>query len=175
MKTQTVSAQVVAEWLGISVRRARELSAAGIIVKAGRGYDLKSTIARYVAHLREEAAGRSGVAAAAVALKTANAKLAELRLQKEAGKVLDYEVAKQVISRFIIGLRNRFLQLPGKIAFEVPTLTATDKDRIDQLCRDEMDDASLGHGHGFNLDLDVPLDFVMRQMGDAGDGHADKS
>jgi len=151
MKTQIVTSQVLADWCGISVRRVRELSSAGVMVKAGPGkFDLKKSITKYMGHLREQAAGRSEIAAAAIELKQANAQLARLKFRKAEGTVIEAEIAFQIWSRIMIGDRNRYLALPGKIFFEVPYITPHDRRRIEQIVRDDLEDAALQHGYDFS-------------------------
>ena len=43
------TSRVIADWLGISERRVRQLRDEGVIAEAGPGlYDLKSTISKYI-------------------------------------------------------------------------------------------------------------------------------
>lgn len=56
-----VSAREAADWIGASERLVRDLADRGIAVREARGrYDIKATIANYVAHLRQVSAGRGG-------------------------------------------------------------------------------------------------------------------
>jgi phage terminase Nu1 subunit (DNA packaging protein) len=146
---QIVNAQVLSEWCGVSTRRIGQLTASGVLEKIGRGYDLRASIMRYMSKLREEAAGRSDIAAAQIKLKQANARLADLRYRKEAEELIEVDLVKRTEGPIMRGLMQRFLSLPGKFAFEFPILTRHDQARMEQICRDEFTDASRGFGFDF--------------------------
>jgi len=57
----TVSAPVLARWLGVSGKAIYELAKAGVVVRAGGGlYHLEESVTRYCEHLRQRAAQRDG-------------------------------------------------------------------------------------------------------------------
>jgi phage terminase Nu1 subunit (DNA packaging protein) len=154
---QFVGAVVVAEWLNLSPRRVRELAAAGVIVKQKRDqYDLKASVRAYATHVREQAAGRVGIdptndiVAANLRLKEANARLADLRYQKESGTLIEVASVHQLWDPIMRGIVQRSLAYPGKFAFEIPTITATDRSRMEQIIRDDLEDMRLGHGFDFS-------------------------
>lgn len=88
--------------------------------------------------------------------QAAMARLAEIEVQRAEGKLIEVEVVLRLWARIMLGIRQFVLGLPNTIAFEAPALSAADKARLEQICRDGLEDAALGHG--FNLDLAVPCD-----------------
>jgi terminase small subunit / prophage DNA-packing protein len=141
-------------WLfDCSARQIQKLAARGIVVRVTSGrFEEKTSTRNYVRHLREQAAGRAGqdattdAVAASVELKQVNAQLLRLRLQKEAGEMVTVDEIREVWARIMRGLRQFVLALPGKIAFEVPTLNGQDRAVIERICRDGLQDASLERG-----------------------------
>jgi phage terminase Nu1 subunit (DNA packaging protein) len=151
-----VGASVVADWLGLSVRRVRELAAAGVVAKAGRNkFDLKAAVRSYAEHMREQAAGRAGIdvatdiASANVRLKEANIRLANLRFKKESGTLVEKDLVLQTWCPIMRGVVQRSLAYPAKFMFEIPTITVTDRSRMEQIIRDDLEDMRLGHGFDF--------------------------
>jgi phage terminase Nu1 subunit (DNA packaging protein) len=150
-----VSAEDLAWLYACSTRHIEQLAERSIAVRLKRGrYDDKQTTRNYVRHLREQAASRAGQepgvdgVAASVALKTVNTELAQLRLRREMGEVLAISDIRDTWSAIVRALRQFVLALPGKIAFEVPTLNSADRKAIDRICRDGLQDASLARGFG---------------------------
>jgi phage terminase Nu1 subunit (DNA packaging protein) len=78
--------------------------------------------------------------------QAAMAQLAELDLAKAGGKLIEVDQVRELWARIVIATRNMFLGLPGKIAFEVPMLTAQDRATIARICRDDLEDAAMGRG-----------------------------
>jgi hypothetical protein len=76
----------------------------------------------------------------------ARAELSELRLERERGEWLSHDDVRQTWSQIMISFRQMCLSWPGKIAFEIPTLTATDRAMIERIIRDDLTDVSMGRG-----------------------------
>jgi terminase small subunit / prophage DNA-packing protein len=140
-------------WLtGLSDRALRGHANRGLAVRAGRGkYRLGESVRRLYHHASEAAAGRSGSA-----LADARAKLATLQSEGQAlrnaslrGETIPKADVLDTWTSLLRGVRQFVTALPGKIAFEVPTLTPADRSTIERICRDDLDDAALGRG--FNL------------------------
>jgi len=71
-----LTADRLAELLGVSTKTVRDLAARGIAVRAGRGqYEMRS-IPRYCEHLRRLATGKAGGEAVAASAAAARARLA---------------------------------------------------------------------------------------------------
>jgi phage terminase Nu1 subunit (DNA packaging protein) len=164
---QIVDTQTLASWCGVSTRHIGQLAAEGILEKVGRGrFDLKQSIARYMGHLREQAAGRSDIASAAIQLKRANAKLAQLRYDKEAGKLIEVALLRQTWDPLVRGFMRFVMSIPGTAAFEIPVLTATDRGILERICRAGLEDCRLGHGFDFS---GPELDEAIRQRDEGKD------
>ena len=150
-------------WLfDCTARTIQKLAQRGVVVRGGAlgQFDEKTSVRNYIRHLREQAAGRVGQdpaadgVAANVKWKEASTELVRLRLQKEAGQVVGIEEVREIWGRIMRGLRQFVLALPGKIAFEMPTMTAHDRAVIERICRDGLDDASLDRGFDINDSAD---------------------
>jgi len=130
-------------------RTIQKLASRGIVVRVANGvFEEKTSMRNYVRHLREQAAGRVGQdpaadgVAANVEWKQASTELVRLKLAKEAGQVVAIEEVREIWGRIVRGVRQFVLALPGKIAFEVPTLNSQDRLVIERICRDGLEDAS---------------------------------
>jgi phage terminase Nu1 subunit (DNA packaging protein) len=146
-------------WLfDCSARTIQKLAKRGVIVRVASGqfFDQQVSVRNYVRHLREQAAGRVGqdpaadAVGASVKWKEANTELVRLRLQREAGELVGVDDVRETWGRIMRGVRQFVLALPGKVAFEVPTLSTFDRGVIERICRDELEDAALGRGFDMN-------------------------
>jgi phage terminase Nu1 subunit (DNA packaging protein) len=75
----TIRATELAQMLGLSPRRLRELAAAGVIVRCANGRYPTTAIATYCKYLREQAAGRASNGADTLNLATERALLVRAR------------------------------------------------------------------------------------------------
>jgi phage terminase Nu1 subunit (DNA packaging protein) len=96
MPDDTVPAEVLARWLGVSERLVRELARKGIVVKAGRNaFKLEESVRSVVEDQRRTIAGKGGASIAAQAAKersrlaAAMADKAELQNAATRGALLD--------------------------------------------------------------------------------------
>jgi phage terminase Nu1 subunit (DNA packaging protein) len=76
----------------------------------------------------------------------ARAELSELRLARERGEWLSHDDVRQTWSQIMLAVRQMCLSWPGKITFEIPTLTPTDRATIERIVRDDLTDVSMGRG-----------------------------
>jgi phage terminase Nu1 subunit (DNA packaging protein) len=139
-----------------SERQVIELARDGIAVRLGRGrYDGPVSTTNYIRHLRGQAAGHVGkdsrfdAVKASVLQKQANTRLLEIKMRRIAGRLIEADVAKQTWVQIIRGIRQAVLALPNKIAFAVPTLTHADRDIIEQIVRDDLQDLAMERGFDF--------------------------
>src|ERR1700712_838856 len=73
-----VPAKVLADWIGVHERTIRELADRGPVLRVKRGvYDLKTSVQRYLAHVRDIAANRTGDEATNLDLTEQRARLAK--------------------------------------------------------------------------------------------------
>jgi hypothetical protein len=78
--------------------------------------------------------------------QAAMAALAELELALRSGKLLEHDEGFALWGSLTIGFRNMYLGTPRQIAFEIPTLTPTDRSIIERICRQNLEDASMQRG-----------------------------
>jgi phage terminase Nu1 subunit (DNA packaging protein) len=146
----TCTATELAWLLGCTDRAIRGYAARGLAVRAGkRGrYALGESTRRIHRHVAEAAAGRSGTGLADARTKLALSQTAaqELRNASLRGEMIPKIDAIDTWRVLLRGVRQFVMALPGKIAFEVPTLTAADRSTVERICRDDLADAALGRG-----------------------------
>jgi phage terminase Nu1 subunit (DNA packaging protein) len=124
----TVDAAAVSAWIGASERTVRDLAGRGIIVRVGLGrYSLRASVAGYIAHLREIAAGRgSATGPGALDLVSERARLAaaqadyqEMRNDQLEGSVVPVEEVARQIGEDYSRVRTRLLAIPSETAARV--------------------------------------------------------
>lgn len=145
----TIDAAQLSWLLGLSDRALRGYARKGLAVRAGRGkYRLGETVRRLYQHASEAAAGRAGTGLAEARSKLALAQMAgqELRNAALRGEVVAKSDVLDTWRTILRGVRGFVLALPGKIMFELPTLTPADRATIERICRDDLEDASLARG-----------------------------
>jgi phage terminase Nu1 subunit (DNA packaging protein) len=159
---RVLSATKMSQLFDCTARQLELLAKKGVVVRVAPGeYDSDASTTNYIRQLREQAAGRVGQDPAVdgvqanVEWKQASTELIRLRIRKEAGELLPVEDVREVWGRVVRGIRQFVMSLPGKIAFEVPTLTVHDRGVIERICRDELEDASLGRGFAISTSPDM--------------------
>lgn len=148
-----VSADVLADWFGISATRVRDLVRDGTIPKAGHGkYDLRACLTAYLAHLRHHAAraGRPPADSSPEArtakerLTEAQARLAEAKADQAAGKLLDAAEVERTWTGIVRDVRAGLLAVPSRVGASLPHLTAHDVAMLDRELRAAMEALSDG-------------------------------
>jgi phage terminase Nu1 subunit (DNA packaging protein) len=143
-----VSGRQLAGLWGCSDRMVRQLAERGIAVRCGQGkYDLEQSNRNYVDSLRKAAAGRRETEELTPQqrLKTAQAELAEIELQKARGQLLDRDETMADVHRHVLAFRQTLLgSVPTQIVFDVQMLSPHDRDRIKEICRNALWDLVLG-------------------------------
>jgi terminase small subunit / prophage DNA-packing protein len=93
----SVSAEVLAKWCGLSSTNVASYARRGVMVRAGRGtFDLEQSIRGYCQHLREQASGRKQGDTPSVErarLAKAQADNVELRNAIKRGELVDAEAS----------------------------------------------------------------------------------
>ena len=149
--TGTVPGSTLAGLFDLDERTIRKLAADGIIVKGGaRGqYQLGASIKAYVAHLREQAAGRLG-RDEAIDPATENAKLRreqrrnyELKNAILEGSAVAIDRIEPGWARIVRAVRSGMLAVPGKLAIRLPHLTPHDRQVVEETIRQQLTDAAL--------------------------------
>jgi phage terminase Nu1 subunit (DNA packaging protein) len=153
MMDDTVTASVLARFLGVSTRRVRELADSGLVVRASQTgrYRLEESVRRVVEDMRRSIAGHGGAAVAASAarergrLAAAKAEAEELKIARLRGSLLDAVAVEREWTAILTGVRARMLAVPSRAAQRLPHLSAHDVGEIDREIRDGL--AELGHGN----------------------------
>lgn len=106
--------------LGISDRTIRELAQKGIIVKESKGNYLKDeSIKNYIEYLIEKLNKNSLGREEELRKKSADRRLKEIKLQKEAGELHKTETVKKCIGNMVTMFRAEMSALPSKLAGRV--------------------------------------------------------
>ena len=147
----TVTASVLARFLGVSTRRVRELADCGLVVRASQAgrYRLEESVRRVVEDMRRTIAKRGGAAVAASAarergrLAAAKAEGEELKIARLRGALLDAGAVEREWTAILTGVRARLLAVPSRAAQRLPHLSLHDIGEIDHEIRAALDE--FGH------------------------------
>lgn len=133
---------VIADHLGISSARVRQLVRDGTIPKIGRAkYDLRAVIRAYCERLREQASKAGGrppsdpspeARSARERLTEAQARLAEVKADAAAGKLLPADDIERAWAGILRDLRSALLAIPSRVGATLPHLTAHDVATLDR-------------------------------------------
>ncbi|WP_029356242.1 hypothetical protein [Bosea sp. 117] len=141
MQTEALKGRELADTLGVSLRAVHDLAARGIIQKVARGAFAPDSVARYCAHLREQAAGRDGgnSAIAAERLREARERADRLALANATSRreLVSAAEVERVWVRVLTDLRAAMLAIPGRIAGRM-NLAAVDIAAIDSEIRQAL-------------------------------------
>lgn len=120
------TSKVVAEWLGLTERRVRQLRDEGVLVETKPGlYDLRSTVTKYIAFLRK-GSKKANLNDERAMLTRAKRKAAELKNKQLRGTLHRTEDIEKGLQTMFLNIRSRFLSLPAKLS---PTLAAKNSDQ----------------------------------------------
>ena len=134
--TETVKTEELARWLGVSAVRVRDLAREGVIPKKGRSaFELQPCVVAYCAHLRKQAAKAGGRPpadgspinrTARERLTEAQARLAEVKADAAAGKLVSADDVERAWAGILRDLRSSLLAIPSRVGATLPHLTAHD-------------------------------------------------
>ena len=114
------TSKVVAQWLGLTERRVRQLRDEGIISEARPGlYELQPTVVKYIKYLG--GAGRENLNAERTKLTAEKRKAAEMDNEARRGDLHSTADIERGLKTIILNIRSRFLILPAKLS---PSLAA---------------------------------------------------
>lgn len=149
-KGGSVSPQTLASLFDCDIRTIQNLAKDGVVIKAGRGeYILASSIRNYVRHLRSIAAGRTGrdedvdAITEGALLKREQRRNYELKNAILEGQAVRIEDIQPAWGRVARTLRAAVLAIPGKTRYALPHMTAHDQSVLEQICRDQLEDAAV--------------------------------
>lgn len=119
------TSRVVADWLGISERRVRQLKDEGILVEKTPGfYDLKPSVARYIDYLRgKNSGGAINYTDERAKLVRAKREGQELELERARGNLHTSEDIEAALTAMLLNFKNRMLTIPAKLAPQLCKLT----------------------------------------------------
>jgi phage terminase Nu1 subunit (DNA packaging protein) len=128
MKDEIVNARELSEWIGVGTSTIADLARRGHIVREGRGrYRLWESIAGYVAHLHEAAAGRNDdLTKERARLLSAQADSAESKAQKLSGLHVDAGEVSRTWAEIKRRGRAVLMTIPARCRARVPHLTEHD-------------------------------------------------
>jgi phage terminase Nu1 subunit (DNA packaging protein) len=160
----TASSEQLAKLFSCTTRQIELLAKKGIAVRVGHGrYDPVASTTNYIVHLREQAAARVGqdpnadAVAASAEFRTEQREYIRTRRLKLQGDLIEVAKVRDAWAQIIRLVRQSWLALPGKIAFEVPSLTLHDKQIIERIVKDDLEDAALARGYrSIDKQDDVP-------------------
>lgn len=149
-----VSASVVAEYIGVSDRRVRQLVDEGLFTPERRGkllkFDLIDTVRTYIEWLRDRAAQREEPdlelaeqkLQAEVDYKRAKAAEEELMLDELRLNMHRSEDVEECIEEIVYTIRSEIVALPGRVAIDVArTETAAEAEKVIRLeCNNLLED-----------------------------------
>ena len=116
------TSKVIADWLGLTERRVRQLRDEGIIEEQAPGlYDLRATTRRYISYLRS-----GSLADERAGLTRAKREAAEMENALRRGELHRTEEIETGIKTMLLNIRGRFLSLPAKLS---PALAAMGGDQ----------------------------------------------
>lgn len=118
------TSKVVADWLGLTERRVRQLRDKGIIEEQAPGlYNLRQCVQRYITYLRKGGTDLNDERALLTRAKREAAEMTNQERRGELHKMADIEAG---LATVFLNIRSRFLALPAKLS---PTLAALGGDQ----------------------------------------------
>ena len=108
------TSKVIAEWLGVTERRVRQLRDEGVIAETRPGlYALRPTVSRYITYLRK---GSSDLNEERAKLTKAKREAAEMENARLRGELLEAGEIEKGLRAMNLNIRSRFLSIPAKLA-----------------------------------------------------------
>ena len=140
-KAMIVNQKELAQCLGISSRRVRQLKDEGLfrLSKAERGYILEQSIQEYIEYkVNAETGRRASISKEEVQAEheEVKMKISLLKLRKLRRELHEAEDVEAFLSSMLLRFRNRLLAVPSKLAMEVAG--ETDLNVIMQVTKREM-------------------------------------
>ena len=149
---KTVSADELANLIGISARQVREWASRGVLQRSGNGrYDERESVRAYCASLRVSASARAGSST----LTTERTRLAREQADATAlknaiarGEMVDAKEVEFVWATVLRDVRAAMLAIPGRVASR-STFSASQLATLDQEIRLSLSDIALSEDKSF--------------------------
>ena len=120
------TSKVIADWLGLTERRVRQLRDEGIIEEQAPGlYDLRATTRRYISYLRS-----GSLADERAGLTRAKREAAEMENALRRGELHRTEEIESGIKTMLLNIRGRFLSLPAKLSPALAAMGGTENNKV---------------------------------------------
>lgn len=144
-----ITADQLGALLGVSGRVVRELAQRQIISRASKGvYPTHASVAAYCAHLREQAAGRSGsvsLTSERVRVTTAQAEKLEMANAAARGELIPAREVTATWASILRDVRSAMLAVPNRCGSLLPHLTPHDVATLDGEVRNALEALSNGN------------------------------
>lgn len=109
------TSRVVAQWIGLTERRVRQLRDEGVIEEARPGlYDLQATVLKYIKYLG--GTGKESLQTERMKLTAEKRKAAEMDNQLRSGNLHSTEDIEKGLKAMCLNIRSRLLILPAKLS-----------------------------------------------------------
>ena len=129
------TSKVIADWLGLTERRVRQLRDEGIIEEQAPGlYDLRATTRRYISYLRS-----GSLADERAGLTRAKREAAEMENALRRGELHRTEEIESGIKTMLLNIRGRFLSLPAAMGGDQASIFDELKHAIDETLEELRD------------------------------------
>ena len=116
------TSKVVAQWIGLTERRVRQLRDEGIITEERPGlYDLQKTVLKYIKYLG--GTGKESLQTERMKLTAEKRKAAEMDNQLRSGSMHSTEDVERGLKTLCLNIRSRLLILPAKLSPMLATKT----------------------------------------------------
>lgn len=123
--------KVIAEWLGLTERRVRQLRDEGIISEVRPGfYALRPTVTKYILYIRK---GSHDLNAERTALTRAKREAAQMENDIKRGELHRTEDIEKGIKTLLFNIRSKFLSLPAKLSPVLAAKRGNQADIYDEL------------------------------------------
>ena len=126
------TSKVVAQWIGLTERRVRQLRDEGVIEEYKPGlYDLQPTVLRYIRYVG--GAGKESLTHERTMLTAAKRQAAEMENDLRRGDLHKTADIERGMKTMILNMRSRFLALPAKLSPALASMGGNQTEIFDAL------------------------------------------
>lgn len=126
------TSKVVAQWIGLTERRVRQLRDEGVIEEYKPGlYDLQPTVLRYIRYVG--GAGKESLTHERTMLTAAKRQAAEMENDLRRGDLHKTEDIERGMKTMILNIRSRFLALPAKLSPVLASMSGNQTEIFDTM------------------------------------------
>lgn len=134
------TSKVIAGYLGLTERRVRQLRDEGVLEEKRPGlYELKTSIARYIAYIGGAGPGKENLNAERALLTKEKRIAAEMDNRVKRGELHSTEDIEMALSTMMMNFRTKTLAIPAKLSPELAQMNG-DRQRIFDRLRDECEE-----------------------------------